>query len=316
VVGNVNNNFMYGNGGVDRLEGWDGNDWLEGGAGVDVLVGGRGNDIFVVETAGETTWENASEGYDTVLAYTDWTLSANIEQLNLYGSAAYGAGNSGDNLIVGNAVANSLWGHDGADTLEGGAGADSLWGGSGADTFVYRGTSDSNLAATDFIQDFQVGVDKIDLRALRTGGSDSFQIVPHNLGTGTWILIDLGGNGTEDARVFLNGTTGVQTSDILWDGPPAAPAMSDAEAIGKVLVIDQPQVLIGAADPFDPLVLPGDLVKPQDGHQVNLDDPVICLNPDTDLTNFDTLLGSDASSSGWSPSGLRQSGEATYDWLS
>ena len=319
LIGNELNNFLYGGDGGDRLDGGAGNDWLQGNGqfagdngGLDLLIGGTGDDTYVVE-AGDTAQESAGEGYDVVLAYADWTLGANFEQLNLYGSAYYGAGNSGNNLLIGNNIANNLQGMDGNDTIRGSGGADSLWGGTGADVFVYQSASDSNLAATDFIQDFQTGVDKIDLRALRTGSSDTFQIVAHNLGTGTWILIDLGGNGSEDARIFLNGTLGVQASDILWDGPPAALAGAEIEPGGKILTFDQPLVLPQSEDLFDPLVLP-QLNDGTDASIGKLDDAIVCRNPGLIEVEADLEFSGSAQGAAWVPDGMRPGPTGVMDW--
>ena len=89
-----------------------------------------------------------------------YTLTANVENLTLTGSALNGTGNGLNNLIVGNGSANSLSGGAGNDTLDGGAGADTLIGGAGSDHFVFN-----TVDAVDTITDFVHGVDKIDLSA-------------------------------------------------------------------------------------------------------------------------------------------------------
>jgi serralysin len=82
---------------------------------------------------------------------------------------------AGDDTIVGNDFGDRLSGGAGRDTIMGGAGADliiggaggdSLTGGAGADTFQYVSAGESTAVATDIIQDFQTGVDKIDLSAM------------------------------------------------------------------------------------------------------------------------------------------------------
>ncbi|APZ98184.1 hypothetical protein BWQ93_06615 [Sphingopyxis sp. QXT-31] len=54
----------------------------------------------------------------------------------------------------------------GNDVIAGGAGADTLRGGGGADTFLYLDFADSTAGSSDVIEGFEVGVDRIDLRAL------------------------------------------------------------------------------------------------------------------------------------------------------
>lgn len=69
-------------------------------------------------------------------------------------------GNSGTDSLLGSSGADTLNGGIGNDTLSGGQGTDTLTGGSGADTFVIRPNS-----GKDVITDFEVGIDRIDLRA-------------------------------------------------------------------------------------------------------------------------------------------------------
>jgi hypothetical protein len=69
-------------------------------------------------------------GVDTVRAAVDYTLSANLENLVLTGSAAIaGTGNALDNVLIGNGDANRLTGLAGNDWLDGGLGRDALLGG-------------------------------------------------------------------------------------------------------------------------------------------------------------------------------------------
>ncbi|MEO8079976.1 MAG: calcium-binding protein [Caldimonas sp.] len=108
---------------------------LDGGAGADTLVGALGNDTYLVDNPGDlteeyssvfdgtTTWVNSS--IDTVLASVSYTLSGEVENLVLTGTAAIdGTGNRLDNTITGNSAANRLAGGGGRDTLIGGGGND------------------------------------------------------------------------------------------------------------------------------------------------------------------------------------------------
>ncbi|PKH12528.1 serralysin family metalloprotease [Pseudomonas fluorescens] len=88
-------------------------------------------------------------------------------------SIAYGAmienaiGGSGNDLMVGNEVANELKGGEGDDWLYGAEGADTLWGGKGKDLFAYGRASDSTQAAPDRIMDFVSGEDRVDVSGVR-----------------------------------------------------------------------------------------------------------------------------------------------------
>ncbi|MEI5682733.1 calcium-binding protein [Mesorhizobium sp. CGMCC 1.15528] len=130
------NDIFFGYEGNDTFYGMGGNDRLEGGQGQDRLYGGLGNDIFVVDAIGDQTIEFASEGYDTVKAYVDWTMSADIETLELYGSARVAIGNALDNKLFGN------WDHDFSDFLDGKAGKDTMYGLDGDDIYVVSSTGD------------------------------------------------------------------------------------------------------------------------------------------------------------------------------
>ena len=64
MVGNANNNTLYGTQGDDTLDGGAGNDYLRSYGGDDLLIGGTGTDRFVFER----TW--AANGTDTIMDYS------------------------------------------------------------------------------------------------------------------------------------------------------------------------------------------------------------------------------------------------------
>ncbi|MDA8129849.1 MAG: hypothetical protein M0Z73_14285 [Betaproteobacteria bacterium] len=106
-IGNGDNNVITGNA-LDNI--------LDGAAGVDTMIGGDGNDTFVVDSSGDVVTEYANEGTDTVQSLVSYTLSANVENLTLTGTAAInGTGNALNNTLTGNSAGNVLSGGAGDD---------------------------------------------------------------------------------------------------------------------------------------------------------------------------------------------------------
>ncbi len=82
-------------------------------------VGGRESDLYYVDNVGDLVIERAGEGtYDFVSATINYRLTANVEILNLGGTAALrGTGNALDNRIRGNSANNVIDGGRGADEM-------------------------------------------------------------------------------------------------------------------------------------------------------------------------------------------------------
>ncbi len=76
---------------------------LDGGAGSDVMVGGKGNDTYIVDEGADRIVELSGEGIDTVKASVSFTLSPDLENLILTGTANINAtGNAANNQLTGN----------------------------------------------------------------------------------------------------------------------------------------------------------------------------------------------------------------------
>ena len=114
-----------------------GNNLVTGTAGADAMAALAGNDTYIVNHAGDVITEAAGAGTDTVQASVSYTLSDNVENLVLTGTAANGTGNASNNIITGNASNNVLTGGDGDDVLAGLGGVNTLNGGAGVDTATY-----------------------------------------------------------------------------------------------------------------------------------------------------------------------------------
>ena len=134
--GLAGDDVLVGSAGRDTLQGGSGNDFLDGGTGADSLVGGTGDDTYIVDDSGDVVVELDGEGTDTINSTgLNLLVAGEIEQVNLIGS--------GDQSVVGNAIANTITGNAGHNLIDGGAGNDTLVGGSGNDTLLGNLGADS-----------------------------------------------------------------------------------------------------------------------------------------------------------------------------
>lgn len=218
LTGTAGADILTGLSGNDTLSGLGGDDVLDGGLGADSLKGGLGNDTYHVDHAGDTVLENGNEGVDTVISSISYTLPANVEKLNLSGSAAINA--------KGNALNNALSGNAGANVLDGGAGADALSGGDGNDTYIVDNGSDSVVesSAAGGFDHVMTGVGRqlgAFQEALTLTGTAAIS------GTGNALANVIRGN---DAVNSLSGGDG---GDIL-QGKGGDDNMNDASAAGNL----------------------------------------------------------------------------------
>lgn len=123
LIGDANNNWIWGEGGDDNLQGGGGNDLVETDTGNSVMDGGTGNDTAGFQgsdsfTSGVNVSLALQGGAQTVATGSSITLS-NFE--NLSGSLHDDTltGDSGDNILAGNTGNDTLLGGDGNDTLYG-----------------------------------------------------------------------------------------------------------------------------------------------------------------------------------------------------
>lgn len=213
------------------------------------MVGTAGKDVFNVDVAGTTVRGLAD--FDTVHATVSFTLSSDVERLDLKGTDAINGtgsvgnnhlhGNDANNILQGMAGVDRLWGKAGDDLLsggtgndqingdtgndriDGGAGQDKLRGGAGADVFVFTRTSDSARLHGDKILDFQAGLDLINLTAIDadTSRAGNQAFVWGSAGADTtslwtrngYLYGDTDHNGVADLSIYLKGTFGL--GDIL-----------------------------------------------------------------------------------------------------
>ncbi len=131
-----------GNAGANTITGGTGSDTLNGAGGADLLIGGLGDDTYRVDHVSDVVQEAAGGGKDTVIATVDYTVSDNIEVLQVTGEGTTGTGNAGDNELRGDVGHQSLVGGLGNDTLDGGSGGDTMAGGDGDDTYYVDDIND------------------------------------------------------------------------------------------------------------------------------------------------------------------------------
>ena len=223
-VGNVLSNQLLGNSGANLLDGK---------GGTDTMAGGDGDDAYVVESVGDTVIEQAGEGaLDSVSSSVSYTLSANVENLILTGSAAItGTGNELDNVLTGNSAANVLTGGAGDDTYVIGVGDTVVEAANhGADTVVSRLTHTlaanvENLSLVGFNAINGTGneLDNVLNGRLNlagntlTGGAGNDTYI---IGSGDTVVEDVGG-GTDTVQTSVTHTLGANVENLALTGAGA-----------------------------------------------------------------------------------------------
>jgi Ca2+-binding RTX toxin-like protein len=213
LTGNSGDNQLTGGVGNDRLIGNAGNDTLNGGAGIDNMAGGLGNDTYVRDAATDVITEALNAGTDRVQSSLNYTLGANLENLELTGAALTGTGNALNNILTGTSGNNTLSGLAGTDTLNGEDGNDILIGGVGNDTLnggLGNDTLDGGVGADTMIGG--LGDDLFVLDTLAdivtenaTEGSDTVRIA-YNVAVATTIDLNSAYGGTiENVQVAGTG---------------------------------------------------------------------------------------------------------------
>lgn len=247
LTGGVQSDKLIGGAGNNVIDGGKGDDFLYGGAGDDVLIGGPGRDRLVGGEGRDTaSYANAESGVnvslmspksntgeargDTYLSIENITGGAFNDILKGDHKANVINGGAGDDVLAGFGGDDVLIGGVGADILKGGAGADTLTGGWGKDVFWYGSVSHSTPDAPDFITDFTLGGDKIDLRAIDANilmagnqafsfiGSDAFSGVAGELRqSGASIYGDENGDAKADLQINVTivGGDALSGSDFL-----------------------------------------------------------------------------------------------------
>ncbi|MFE8583487.1 cadherin domain-containing protein [Sphingomonas sp. NCPPB 2930] len=186
IVGSTFNDTLTGSDAADTLQGGAGDDVLTGAAGADVLDGGDGRDTASYAQSADGVRVDLGTGVGHG-GDAEGDVLISIENLT---------GSDNDDVLIGDAAANTLSGGAGSDRLDGGAGNDVLRGGSGDDTLV-GGAGADTLQGGD-------GVDTADYSASGAG-------VSVDLSSGT----ALGGDAEGDTLSGIEAVVGSAHDDVL-----------------------------------------------------------------------------------------------------
>ncbi len=179
---NTGNDVLLGDAVGNWINGGGGNDYIAGGAGADTLLGGAGYDCV--------SYYWSATGVNVYLYLTGAQTSAGDASGDvLSGFEAIDGSNLGNDILVGDAMSNSINGRGGNDYIVGGGGADTLAGGAGNDTFSF-----SSGFGIDVVTDFTPGLGVTDALRIILGTSfDTFaeiMAVTTQVGLDTVITFD------------------------------------------------------------------------------------------------------------------------------
>ncbi len=231
--------LLFGGDGADAIFGLGGDDIINGGLGADSMTGGTGSDTYYVDNAGDQVFESVGGGFDKVMSYVNYVLTASAAVEFLMTNASAGTtpisltGNDFAQTIVGNNGVSNLKGMGGDDALFGNGGSDNLWGGLGADLHV--GGDDAGTIDLARYDDANYGnlTIRLDAPNLNTGAAagDTYNGIEGLVGgvgndtifgNGNLIIANyLYGMGGNDFIYGLGGPdvlNGGDGSDNLWGG--------------------------------------------------------------------------------------------------
>jgi Ca2+-binding RTX toxin-like protein len=119
ALGGAGNDSLLGDGNANALSGGLGDDMLAGGAGGDTLAGGAGDDLFYVTDGGDVVLELVGGGADTIITSVSMTMAHHVEAMHIASgiSGITLTGGAGNDVLVGNGLANTFVGGAGDDLI-------------------------------------------------------------------------------------------------------------------------------------------------------------------------------------------------------
>lgn len=232
IMGGSGNDNVHGGAGIDSLYGDDGNDSLTGGDDNDDAYGGKGGDTIYGDAGNDRLY--GEDQADQILGGLGNDLlggGSHDDRLDGGDGKDTLQGGTGNDTLLGEAGNDRLQGNDGDDALTGGLGTDAMTGGAGLDSFVFNLATESTVAASDFISDFQIGVDKISLTSMDANeavadnqdfvwrGTAAFsgrgQLRIEAVDGDTIVLGNVSGTTAPDFRIVIDGVTGLTVTDFI-----------------------------------------------------------------------------------------------------
>jgi hypothetical protein len=119
ATGGEGNDTMFGGVSGDYFSGNNGSDMLDGGTGADTMDGGTGDDIFFVMDTGDVVLELAHGGADTIITQINLAVPDHVEALRIAEgvSGIIITGGAGNDVLIGNGLANNFDGGAGDDVI-------------------------------------------------------------------------------------------------------------------------------------------------------------------------------------------------------
>lgn len=266
VIGTSQGDWITGSAGNNVIDGAGGHDELFVTNGVDTLIGGDGNDAIRFDGTGAATANLATGVY---------SLDAN--NYGTFSSITHVIGGAFNDTLTGNADNNHMGGGAGDDYMIGGLGNDQIWGGAGNDRLVADFGNDTlsgnynyidngsdgpgadifevrTTAGNVTINDFEVGIDKLDLTAFgfNSQGVSAYWSANAVQGVASTDLTLTGQQG-EVVTICLSGVTrsqGFSVTDMIGGSaslvpPPPQYPMNGGNGVADVFLIDPVAIMNG-----------------------------------------------------------------------